>query len=382
MSKTKILFIGPLPPPYSGPELSMKQFLESKELNEHFNILFLQTNFRKSNKNKGKFGLGMILIFFVFFFKLTSILIFQNPKLIYYPITPTQFGWIGRDVWTILLSKLFRKKIIIHLRGSHFKLNFKTFKSLVQKLVSYSLRKVDFAIVQANYLHDQFEPFIPSEKVKTLYQSMDINEYPFASKKKRIKGKILVIGHLTKAKGYTDILKIIPDISELFPFVQFCFAGEMRKGERGVFFNQVTNEKILYEDPFEEEKKILSSKYRVNYKNLGIISGKEKLDHLQNSSLFISASYSEGFSRALLESMSTGTPLVYTPVGAHREILNDTNGKSFIPGDVEALKKHITELLKPDFDEETGLTNRLKVEKEFSVDKICNDFKNILIDSL
>ena len=29
-NKTKILFIGPVPPPYSGPELSTKQLLEGK----------------------------------------------------------------------------------------------------------------------------------------------------------------------------------------------------------------------------------------------------------------------------------------------------------------------------------------------------------------
>lgn len=381
MSKPKVLFIGPLPPPYSGPELSMKQFLDAKELNSTFNILFLQTNFRKSNKNKGKFGLGMILNFFVFFLKLNFILIFKKPKLVYYPITPTQFGWIGRDVWTILLCKLFRKKVIIHLRGSHFKLNFKTFKPWAQKLVAFSLKKVDRAIVQANYLNDQFEPFIPSDKVNTLYQSMDLDEYPFASKEKRVKGKILVIGHLTKAKGYTDILKIIPDVAKQYPFVQFCFAGEMRKGERGVFFNQVTNEKITYEDPFEEEKKIVDSKYASNYQNLGLISGKAKLYHLQTASIFISASYSEGFSRALLESMSTGTPLIYTPVGAHREVLNNNHGKRFNPGDIEVLKKNVIDMLKLDFDEESGYRNRTKVEQDFSVTKICIDFKIILLDA-
>lgn len=380
MTKLKVLFIGPLPPPYSGPELSMKQFLDSKELNDTFNLLFLQTNFRKSNKNKGKFGIGMILNFFVFFFNLCSILVFKRPKLVYYPVTPTQFGWIGRDVWTILLCKLFQKKVIIHLRGSHFKLNFKTFKPWAQKLVAFSLKKVDLAIVQANYLNDQFEPFIPSDRVKTLYQSMDLEEYPFSSKEKRVKGKILVIGHLTKAKGYTDILKIIPDVAKQYPFVQFCFAGEMRKGERGVFFNQVTNEKIKYEDPFEEEKKILNSKYASNYQNLGLISGQEKLDHLQSAALFISASYSEGFSRALLESMSTGTPLIYTPVGAHREVLNDANGKSFNPGDIETLKKNVVEMLKLDFDEKTGKRNRSQVEQDFSIFRVCTDFKNILLD--
>ena len=64
------------------------------------------------------------------------------------------------------------------------------------------------------------------------------------------------MGHMTKAKGYTDILKIIPDLCDEFPFVKFYFAGNIRRGERGVFFNQYTGAKIEYEDPFEAENKL------------------------------------------------------------------------------------------------------------------------------
>ncbi|MDX5479612.1 MAG: hypothetical protein LPJ98_14285, partial [Cyclobacteriaceae bacterium] len=165
MHKPKVLFIGPLPPPYSGPELSMKQFVDSEVLNNSFEIHFLKTNFRKSNNGKGKLGFGMFVNFFVFFSQLFWKLVIQRPKLVYYPITPTQIGWIGRDVWTIVLSKFFGSKVVIHLRGSHFKLNFNTFSPQVKKLIGYALKKVDRVIVQANYLHDQFEPFISAGMV-------------------------------------------------------------------------------------------------------------------------------------------------------------------------------------------------------------------------
>jgi glycosyltransferase involved in cell wall biosynthesis len=382
MRKPKVLFIGPLPPPYSGPELSMKQFLESESLNNAFDIYFLQTNFRKSNKSKGKFGLGMVSSFFVFFTQLFWKLVTKRPKLVYYPITPTQIGWMGRDVWTILLSKCFRTKVVIHLRGSHFKLNFTLFSPKSKKLVGFALKKVDGAIVQADYLSDQFEPFVAAEKVHTLYQSMDANEFPLMEMTQRKLGKILIIGHLTKAKGYTDILKIIPAVADKFPEVSFCFAGEMRRGERGVFFNQYTNEKINYEDPFLAEQDLLHSSYAKNYQNLGVIAGYEKLRHLQTAQLFISASYSEGFSRALLEAMSTGTPLIYTPVGAHREVLGEQNGIAVSPGDIEGLIAAVLKMLNEPELEKFSTYNRLKVVSDFSVEKICFDFQQILTKTL
>jgi glycosyltransferase involved in cell wall biosynthesis len=376
--KKRVLFIGPLPPPFSGPELSMQQFRDSKLLNDTFDITFLQTNFREDNTKKGKFGFAMILNFFKFFSKLLFQLIFKRPKCIYYPITPTQIGWIGRDLWTILLSKFFGVKVIIHLRGSHFKLNFSQFSPLIQKMVSFGLRKVDSAIVQARYLEDQFAPSISKEKVEVLYQAMDLIEFPIESNEVVEEEKILVIGHMTKAKGYTDILKVIPRIVNEFPNVKFYFAGNIRKGERGVFFNQFTGEKINYEDPFEAEQLILNSKYSKNYINLGIIQGKEKLNHLQTSDIFLTASYSEGFSRALLEAMSVGKPLVFTPVGAHREAISNENGKSFIPGDLEGLYKAIKEMLNNKERKLLGLQNRKLVETKFSIEKITFDFKEII----
>ena len=54
LKKPKILFIGPYPPPYSGPEMGMKLFLESS-LKDEFQIFFLKTNVHKSNAQKGKF---------------------------------------------------------------------------------------------------------------------------------------------------------------------------------------------------------------------------------------------------------------------------------------------------------------------------------------
>lgn len=382
--KPKILFIGPKPPPYSGPELSMKQFLESQLLNEAFQISFLKTNFRSDNTKKGKLDLHMVSNFFIYFSRLIKLLIFNSPQCVYYPITPTQMGWIGRDIWTILLSKLFGAKVIIHLRGSHFKLNFQQFNSQIKKLAGFSLKKVDCAIVQASYLKDQFVPYIKSNRMAVLYQAMDVKHYSNVHNFKIEKGKILVIGHLTKAKGYTDILKIIPDLCKEFPYLKFYFAGNIRKGERGVFYNQFTNEKIIYEDPFEAEDKILNTVFKTNYANLGIINGEEKMKHLQTADIFLTASYSEGFSRSLLEAMSVGKPVVFTPVGAHREVFeNGVHGFSFIPGELEQMKIAIKNLLIDDDKRlEIGKTNRKHVVSKFSIETIADNFKNIISNTL
>lgn len=382
--KPKILFIGPTPPPYSGPELSMQQFIESETLNDTFDIKFLKTNFRKDNTKKGKLDFSMLTNFFLYFYKLLRLLVLNRFSCVYYPITPTQIGWVGRDIWTILLSKVFGAKVIIHLRGSHFKLNLQTFNKVVKNIVGFSLKRVDCAIVQAEYLKDQFKPYIMDDRVTVLYQAMDVNEYSNNHKSEIEEGKILIMGHMTKAKGYTDILKIIPDICETHPHTKFYFAGNIRKGERGVFYNQFTGEKISYEDPFVAEENILKSKFKDNYVNLGVISGKDKMMHLATTAIFLTASYSEGFSRSLLEAMAMGKPAVFTPVGAHKEVFKDgVNGFSFVPGELQQLTSVLRQILNEKENRlKIGETNRAYVVSNFSIQKIANDFKEIILKTI
>ena len=374
----KLLFIGPIPPPLSGPELSMQEFLNSKLLNEKYNINFLKTNFRKKNSNKGKFGISMIFNFFKYFIRLIKILISKKPHLVYYPITPTMIGWVGRDIWTILISKVFGCKVLIHLRGSHFSLNFEEFNKLVKILVAFSLKKVDHAIVQANCLRNQFEPNINPKNVSVLYQSMNFELFkPFKSKTNS-KINILTVGHMTNAKGFNDVIKVIPKVAQKYPNVIFNFAGELRTGERGVFFNQFSGKRLKYEDPVKAERQIMNSKFSKNYKNLGLINGAVKSKIFNQCDIFLSASYSEGFSRSLLEAMAFAKPIVFTPVGAHREVYSINNGNFFEPGNISMLENAILNLIEDINREKIGKSNRIYAKSNFNVEKICLDFSKII----
>ena len=147
--------IGPLPPPYSGPEISMKLFMESG-LKERFELHFVKTNLRRNNVNKGKLDLFGFLSILRFYLCLFWQLIIHRPKLVYYPVTPTAGGWLFRDAPTLFLCRLLRIRSVIHLRGSHLMLNYQTFSQRVQQIVRRAISGVSRAIVQADYLHEEF----------------------------------------------------------------------------------------------------------------------------------------------------------------------------------------------------------------------------------
>jgi glycosyltransferase involved in cell wall biosynthesis len=376
-NKTKVLFIGPFPPPYSGPELSTKQLLDS-DLKNQFDIIFLNTNVRKDNSKKGKIDLSALVSVVTFNIKLFKRLLFNRPNIAYHLVTPTEIGWLGRDIWFIFQCKLFGVKKVIHFRGSHLDINYKTFRPLSKKLIKYACSLVDAAIVQSDCLKSQFNGLVTSDKVCVIPNTVDdlfknLNRNPSKTP------QVLFFGHLTKAKGYTDIVKVIPEVASKFPDVKFMFCGNIRRGEPGVKYNQITKERIDYEDPFEVEEHILNSEYKGNYQNLGVVSGEAKLDLIRESWLFVLPSYSEGFSRSVLESMASGLPILTTPVGANKDVIkNDYNGVLVNPGDLKEMTKQLNRLLGDQQLRETLSNNgKTTFDNEFEESKVVEKYVNL-----
>lgn len=346
----------------------MKLFLESS-LSKRFRIHFLKTNVRTTNVNKGRLDHHMVIAFFRFIARLVPMIVRHRPVLAYYPITATQVGWVGRDLWCLLICKLTRVKSVIHLRGGHLKLNTREFHPLVQKLIHFACRRVSLALVQADCLKDQFAGLVPADRIEVLYQGIEAGEYDNNDLDDYDPRQVLFMGHMTQAKGYCDLVKSIPLVVKEFPDVRFCFAGTLREGERNVFFNQTTGASLKYEDPFFVNDTISSSEYRDNYVNCGVVYGEEKLDLLRQTNIFVLPSYSEGFSRAMIEAMSVGKPVVCTPVGAHNEIIRDgVNGFIVQPGDIDQLAERILCLLRnTSLRREIAETNYRYVRDKFDI---------------
>src|SRR5690606_25572333 len=111
-------------------------------------------------------------------------------------------------------------------------------------------------------------------------------------------------------------------------------------------------------------------------------SGDEKLEHFLTADVFLSASCSEGFSRSLLEAMAVGLPLVLTPVGAHREVLDSRNGSSFVPRDRDGLAEALISMLDRDDRRVIGRRNRELVQARFTIDIVSREFVRIVEETI
>jgi glycosyltransferase involved in cell wall biosynthesis len=85
---------------------------------------------------------------------------------------------------------------------------------------------------------------------------------------------------------------------------------------------------------------------RISARWLGAVSPQMMPDLYRASDAFVSASYNEGLSNAMIEAMASALPVVVTRVGGHAEIITDgINGRLVEPRDAAALKSALGAVL-------------------------------------
>jgi glycosyltransferase involved in cell wall biosynthesis len=300
------------------------------------------------------------------------------------PTSATLKGWV-RDGTTLFIASWFKTKFIIQFRGGHFGYFYKSLKPSYQKIIKYLLQKTSLVLVQADVLKSQFIGIVPQETIKTFYNSITSGFYSYFKEMKHDvpnkKLNILFIGHLSKAKGYCDLLKIVPYFSKKYN-VNYQFIGAKIKIERNVLFNQATGEKIISEDPDECYKHYIATEKLDDYVEfLGDrIYGANKLKIFKQADIFVLPSYSEGFSMSILEAMAAGLPIIATKVGAAPEIIeNGINGYIINPGDILALQNSLEQLIKDTTKRNNmGQINRKKCKSQFLINIASQNLINLL----
>ncbi len=371
-SKLRALIIGPYPPPFAGPEMAIKMLLDSP-LRDAFDLVHLNTTVRRSNADKGRPGLGLVAAFFSYTGRLLRTLAGYRPQIVYAFVTATRMGWLGRDVWTIALARLFGAKVVIHMRAGHFRHRLQSATRLEVAVIHWACRRAHRCLVQAPSLRDQFEGLVRDEAIAVVPNMIDIRRYAPVPPEEGEPGRILFLGHLTVAKGYCELLKVAPEIFKVFSHARFEFAGASIKTERNVHHVQTTGEPLPSEDPEECWQTYIAGRHEDRCRYLGVLDESAKIEALQRCDFLVLPSFSEGFSMAVLEAMAMGKPVVTTAVGAMRDFVVDgCNGLVISPGDTQALNAAIRRLLADrKLRDRIARTNAIYVRENFSQERVA-----------
>jgi glycosyltransferase involved in cell wall biosynthesis len=306
--KTKIIFLGPLPPPYMGPSLATEVLLNSK-LKDKFELIHLDTSDNRDLETLGAIDFWNIYLALKFYLNLIKLIITKKPDLVYIPISQTTLGYL-KDSFFIIISKLFRRKVVCHLRGGNFKNWLNTASSATNWYVKKVHAFVDAQIVLGQNLKYLFKDIVPEEKIFVVPNGKDITYNPKSKHNENI--KVLYLANMIRTKGSLDLLYAISQVYAKFPNVEFLFGGGLNE-----------------EDVKKEMEAYLLEHPNLPIKLLGTVCGKDKYDLLNAADIFVFPTYypSEGHPWVIVEAMASGLPIITTDHAAISEsVVDNING--------------------------------------------------------
>lgn len=221
-----------------------------------------------------------------------------------------------------ILSKIYRKKVIIHFHSFSPKT---TIGGPYKKLYFFLFSKADKIIVLSQSWKRWVNEYLSlSKHVEVVYNPCEeIEDISPMVKKENI---ILYAGALNERKGYKDLIKAFHKLAKKNPTWKLVLAGN----------GQISEANKL--------AKTLSIDGQVE--TTGWITGKEKDQLFRKARIFCLPSYAEGFPTAILDACSYGIAFITTPVGGIPDIITDKKeGLLFAPGDIDRLAGCLQKLI-------------------------------------
>ncbi len=363
--------LAPLPPPYSGPEIS-SEILFSHPF-ERVDVRLLNISVKRGKADRGFLTPSAMLRYGLVYSRYLMSLLLSNPDGVYLPITATRLGWI-RDLSILIPAHLMRKRTILHMRGGHFHFFYRSLDESFRKRVRDALGRASAVIVQSPSLMRQFDGIVPREKLRVLPNPYhpDFERMEF----RRDRVRVLFVGLFSVAKGYHDLVEVAREILDAGVDVEFVFLGTPIRGERNIFYDQVTGRPIPWK-PFvrlrDERVRYVESAY-----------GRDKLRLYEECSIFVLPSYSEGFSMAVLEGMVSACAVITTRVGAMVDIIeHGRTGVLIAPGDRKSLREWLLRLIEDRaLREEMGRRAREYALSHFNPDRVRRQLEDIFLEAL
>ncbi|MCM8760897.1 MAG: glycosyltransferase family 4 protein [Candidatus Omnitrophica bacterium] len=331
VDKRKVLLIGPVAPPVGGMTISMENIVTSK-LRESYTFYVLDVTGCKTRDKKASI-LKRMFHQIRLFWRLFYILMRKNPALIH--VQMSSFQYFYRRGIDIVVSRLFRKKIILHLRGGSFVEFYEEAPYIAKWAIRVVLGMSNRIIALSSYWKEVLVTMSEPAKISVIPNGVKVSELRL---KENIRPRlglsatdivILHVGPIGRRKGSFDLVFAIPLILEKINKARFIFCGI------GEFEGEIDELLSLIKE------KGLSDVFWYAEK----LSGQDKYNYYLSSDIFVLPSYHENMPNSLLEAMAAGLPAVVSDVGAIPEIAKDgINGFLVKPGDIISLSEKIITL--------------------------------------
>lgn len=215
---------------------------------------------------------------------------------------------------------------------------------------------------------------VSQQKFKTIINGVDTEKFQPEKVSQNIKGSlrkelqlspenIIIgsVGRLVTVKNYPSLIRAMKLVKEEVPGAKLLLAGD--GAERSKLENLIS------------ELKLSDQVYLLGRRD-------DVADLMKLYDVFVLPSFSEGLSNTLLESMSSGTPVVASNVGGNAEIVAEgSSGYLYPSDDVDSLAKILINLIQEkDNCLSLGRQARKHIEDNFSIATMVKNYEDTYQD--
>ena len=364
LKKSRLLFIGTLPPPVHGSAVVSQQIKDSKLINDSFDSDWINLSTSRRMDEIGKTTLAKPFRLLGALCNELWLLLTKRYDLCYLAITCHGSGFL-KDSPFVLLAKLFCKKIVIHQHNKGMGNDVDRWPYRWLLPLCYKNAKV---ILLSWHLYPDIEKVVPKENVVICPNGIRVQEYKrpnvYNSPDTNHVPRLLFLSNLIESKGVfvlLDALKILKDKG--YSFICDFVGGETKEIDAKRFAEEV-EKRGLNEMAFYQGRKY----------------GEEKIEALRNANILVLPTMNDCFPLVLLEAMENCLPVVTTSIGGVPDIVDDgVTGLIAKAGDDKTLASCLEKLIDDgDLREKMGKAGRNKLINEFAEEVFEQRMKDIL----
>lgn len=240
--------------------------------------------------------------------------------------------------------------------------------SVLSRLANFAISHADSIIFESktNFFDITSQVNIKSEKARVIYNGIDTNHYRYIPTNRDIfklpDGKIvLFVGRMEQIKGIDILIESIPMILQKMPDINFVLVGQDRDTAPGGG---------SFKNWMKSRASDLGVDHNIIFKDA--VTSTDLCLLYSICDILVLPSREESFGLVVIEAMSCGKPIVTTPVGIIKELMEENiQGIEIVPiGDIEKLANGILKMLSLDDHEKIKISkeNRDIIEKRYSLD--------------
>jgi glycosyltransferase involved in cell wall biosynthesis len=367
--KYSVLMVGAMPPQLGGIERYVGDLVASDLASRHRVIPFnlnkpwvnSKTSFKTLAGYQRSFGRGVRTVltsyaYSLFFF--TKFLLYLLTTWIdIIHIHSASYTSFWEKCYYIYVGKLFGKKVVLHIHGSRFESFYQQSGGQTRRWIAYFMQKCDTVIALGQYWRRFYCRFLPMEKVKIVYNGIDLQSYRCQTPKTD-NPSLVFVGEVGQRKGIYDLLASSKILQRRWPDIRLDIIGT---GEL---------------DQVAQKSRSMGLKHvRLH----GAQFAQHKVEMLCRSWCFVLPSYAEQMPLVIIEAFAAGLPAISTRIGTIPEMIKPfENGFVVNAGDVEQLAKMISLVLENEtLRMEMGRKNRLEAHNLYDINRCAQDIDTI-----